>query len=123
MNKIGAPEEDTLGRIYPFSIKSYNYSLSSTNSGALMRYEALDSSIDPGVSSMEKYRSRFEYNPGISLRNMCLNSSRMGKYSMHFSLSGSTSQMLTAKTLQPFLTHLFACKIEICLTKTFFGMP
>ena len=32
----GAPQGDTLGRIYPFSINSYNCSLSSINSGALM---------------------------------------------------------------------------------------
>ena len=31
--------------------------------------------------------------------------------------------MLTVKCLQPFLIHFFTCKVDICLTKTFLGMP
>ena len=30
--------------------------------------------------------------------------------------------MFTANNLYPFLTHFFICKIDICLTKTFFGI-
>ena len=37
--------------------------------------------------------------------------------------SKSMSWMFTANNLQPFLTHFFACKEDICLTQTFFGMP
>ena len=123
MNKIGAPQGDKLGHIYPFSINSYNYSLTSTNSGALIRYGALEGGTDPGVSSMENSRSRFGGNPRISLGNTYLNSTRMGKYSMYCSFSYSMSQMFTENNLQPFLTHLFACKADIFLTETFFGIP
>ena len=72
---------------------------------------------------MENYRSCFEGNPRISLGNTSLNSSRTGKSYMHCSLSDSMSQMFTAKNLQPFLMHFFACKDDICLIETFFGMP
>ena len=122
-NKIGAPEGDTLDQIYPFSINSYNYNLSSTNYDALMWYGDLEDRTYAGVSWMEKSRSHFGGNPGISLRNTSLNFSRMGKSSMRCSLSDSMSWMFTEKNFQPFLTHLFACKADICHTETFFGIP
>ena len=72
---------------------------------------------------MENSRSRFGGNLGISSGNTSLISSRMRKYSMHCSLSDSTSRMFIANNLQPFLTHFFTYQADICLTKNFFGMP
>ena len=72
---------------------------------------------------MENSKSCFRGNPGISLGNISLNSSRTGKYYMHCSLSYSMSQMFTTNNLQPFLMHFFACRADICLTETFFGIP
>ena len=72
---------------------------------------------------MENSRSHFKGNPGISLGNTFLNSTRTGKSSMCCSLSVFMYQIFTANNLQPFLMHFFACKEDIFLTKTFFGMP
>ena len=39
--------------------------MSSTNSGAIMRYGDFEVDTDPGVNSIEKYKSRFGGNHGI----------------------------------------------------------
>ena len=84
---------------------------------------ALEAKTDPDVSLVENYRSCFKGNIGISSGITSLNSSRMVKSSMHCSLLESKSWMFTANNLQLFLTHFFACKEDIFLSKTFFGMP
>ena len=73
---------------------------------------------------MENSRSCFEGNSRISSQNTSLNFTRMGNSSMwHCSLSTSMSQIFTANNLQPFIMLFFACKVDICLTKNFFGTP
>ena len=123
MKSIGTPQGDTLGPISPFFINSCNYNLSSTNSGALMWYGYFKAVTDPCVSSMEKSKSLFRGSPCISSGNTSLNSMRTWNSSIWCSLSTSTSWMLTAKRLQPFLIHFLACKVDIYLTKTHLGMP
>ena len=120
---IGAPQGDTLGWIYPFSMNSCNYSLSSTKFGALMQKGDFEAKIDPIVSSMENSRSHFGGNPGISLGNMSLNYTRTQNSLMCCSLSSSMPWMFTTNSFHPFLLHFFSCKADIILTETFLGMP
>ena len=65
----------------------------------------LESRTDPKVISMEKSRSRFKGNSGISSRNSSFNYSIMGKSSMHCFLLDSMSRMFTENNLYPFLMH------------------
>ena len=87
-----------------------------------MRQGDFESETDPGVNSMEKSRSRFRGNPGISSGNASLNSTRIGN-SMCYSLLASMSWIFTENKLNPFLMHFLSCKEDIYLTETFFGMP
>ena len=88
-----------------------------------MCYGDFEAEINPSFSSMQKSKSPFGGNPGIFSQNTYVKSTKTINSSMSLSLLASTSWMVTANNLQPFLMHLFACKEYICLTKTFLGIP
>ena len=68
-NKTGAPQGETLGRIYPFSSNSSNCFFNSCNLAGAILYGALEMGVDPGINSMLKSNSLCWGIPGISSGN------------------------------------------------------
>ena len=75
---IGAPQGDTLGRIYFLSINSFNWDFNSLSSSMFIRYGDFELGTAPDTSSMVKSNSLFRGNPRISSRNTSTYSFKTG---------------------------------------------
>ena len=77
-NNTGAPHGEELGRIKPFSSKSFNCSFNSFNSAGAILYGGIDIGVVPGNTSMEKSISRSGGKPGSYSGNTSGNSFTTG---------------------------------------------
>ena len=84
----GAPQGDTLGRMYFLSINSFNCDFSSLSSKIFIRYGAFELGTAPGTSSIVKSSSLLGGNPRISSGNKSVNYFKTGISSI-FNLSVS----------------------------------
>ena len=111
----GAPQGDTLGRIYFLFINSFSCDFSSLSFKIFIRYKAFELGTAPGTSSIVKSNSLLGGNPGISSGNTSVYSFKIGIFSI-FNLSvsvlPSSSIIVAAQALHPFLKALLSCKAE-----------
>ena len=70
----GAPQGDTLGRMYFLSINSFSFDFNSLSSKILIRYGAFELGTAPGTSSIVKSNSLLGGNPGIYSEKTSVNS-------------------------------------------------
>jgi hypothetical protein len=120
--RIGAPQVDTFGRIYPFFNNSSSCLCNSFNSGVPILYGVLDTRAAPYTKSIGKSMSLFGGNPIISPK-ISLKSIRTGWSSMLVTLSLVTSSTWATKKWHPFLKLLFNYIVEISLTTKTIGKP